>query len=63
MLADLQLQLVPAAAEAESQTADLQIVHPAEYAPSTPIDQQRRGDFYTCDIHDLLQEDTFQPRL
>ena len=58
VLADLQLQLVPAAAEAESQTAELEIVHPAEYAPPTPIDQQRREDFYTCDIHDLLPEDT-----
>ena len=40
VLADLQLQLLPAAAETGSQTAELQNVHAAEYAPPTPIDQQ-----------------------
>jgi len=60
VLADLQLQLVPAAAEAVGQTSELEIVYPAEYAPPTPIDQQRREGFCTRDIHDLLQEDAWQ---
>jgi hypothetical protein len=61
VLADLQLQLLPAAAEAGSQTAEPEIVHTAEYAPPTQIDQQRGEDFYTprnapliSDIHELL---------
>ena len=43
VLADLHLQFLPASAEPESRTSELEIVHTtAEYAPPTPIERQRR---------------------
>ena len=57
VLPNLQVQLLPGAAEPESQTSELEIVHTtAEYAPPTPIEQQRREDFYTCGMNELLRE-------